>query len=169
MVGNLVMKVFTTPILRWFAFRPVLIAANLVTTAMLGICAFFTRATPEPVMWLVLLAAGMSRSMTFTGTNTLTFADVTPPERAGATALSSMLQQLAISLGVALAALSLNLTLGLWHEPALSLLDFRIAFLGMAGVAAAAAAGFIKLPRDAGHEVRGGAASRAPRASPRPG
>jgi O-antigen ligase len=98
--------------------------------------------------------------MTFTALNTLTFADVAPEERAGATALNAMLQQLATSLGVAAAALSLNLSLAVWHAPMLRLFDFRIAFLAAAAVSAIAALGFLNLPRDAGHEVRGGVGAR---------
>jgi EmrB/QacA subfamily drug resistance transporter len=156
MLGNLGMKTVTTPVLRRFAFRPVLIAANLVTAAALAACALFGQATPTPLMWVVLFVAGCSRSMTFTATNTLTFADVPPQERAGATALSPMLQQLSFSLGVALAALALNLSLAASGAAALSLFDFRLAFAAMAVVALVAAVGFLRLEPAAGDEVRGG-------------
>lgn len=160
MAGNLTMKTVTTPVLRWVAFRPVLVTANAVTAAALFLCAWFTPSTPHPLIWLVLYVAGCSRSMSFTALNTLTFADVAPEERAGATALNAMLQQLATSLGVAAAALSLNLTLAVWHAPMLRLFDFRIAFLAAAATCAIAALGFLNLPRDAGHEVRGGVGAR---------
>jgi hypothetical protein len=93
--------------------------------------------------------------MTFTALNTLTFADVAPPERPGATALWAMLQQLSLSLGVAFAALALNFSLALWPAPVLGLWNFRVAFLVVAVVAAAASAGFLRLSADAGAEVAG--------------
>jgi MFS family permease len=152
------MKTVTTPVLRLFAFRPVLVIASLITAAALAGCALFGRATPEPVIWAVLFVAGCSRSMTFTAINTLMFAEVTPTERAGATALSAMLQQVSFSLGVALAALALNLSLALFKGQALALWDFRVAFAAMAVVSVVAAAGFLRLKSDAGDEVRGRAA-----------
>lgn len=155
MAGNLTMKTVTTPVLRWFGFRPVLVAAHAVTAAALFLCAWLTPQTPGPLVWAVLYVAGCSRSMTFTALNTLTFADVAPQERAGATALNAMLQQLATSLGVAAAALSLNLTLAVWKAPALRLFDFRIAFLAVAAIGAVAALGFLSLPKNAGDELRG--------------
>ncbi len=155
MLGNLGMKTVTTPILRRLAFRPVLFTANLVTAAALVGCALFSRDTPQPVIWAVLFVAGCSRSMTFTAINTLMFAEVTPPERPGATALFAMMQQLSFSLGVALAALALNLSLALFKGQALALWDFRVAFVVMAVLAAVAALGFLRLTADAGDEVRG--------------
>jgi EmrB/QacA subfamily drug resistance transporter len=155
MAGNLAMKTVTTPVLRRFGFRSTLIVSNAVTAAALAACAFFTPAVPLPAIWVVLFVAGCSRSMTFTALNTLTFADVAPPERPGATALWAMLQQLSLSLGVAFAALALNFSLALWPAPALGLWNFRIAFLVVAVVAAAASAGFLRLSADAGAEVAG--------------
>jgi EmrB/QacA subfamily drug resistance transporter len=155
MAGNLAMKTVTTPVLRWFNFRPVLVAANAVTALALLVCGLVGQDTPPPVIWTALFVAGLSRSMTFTAINTLTFADVAPEEKAGATALSAMLNQLSFSLGVAVAALALNLSLAVFREPSLSLWDFRVAFLAMAAVAAVAAAGFLRLHPDAGAEVSG--------------
>lgn len=163
MAGNLAMKTVTTPVLRWFGFRPVLIGANLVTAAALASCAFFTRATPQLLIWAVLFAAGLSRSMTFTATNTLTFADVADHEKAGATALSAMLTQLSASLGVGIAALALNLSLALFRRPGLGLIDFRFAFLVVAAIAAAAAAGFLRLDPAAGSEVSGRTVTSTPK------
>lgn len=154
MLGNLGMKTVTTPILRVFAFRPVLLVANLITAAALAACGLFTKATPEPLIWFVLFVAGCSRSMTFTAINTLMFAEVAPAERAGATALSAMLQQVSFSLGVALAALALNLSLALFKGHALALWDFRVAFMAMAALSVVAALGFLRLGADAGDEVR---------------
>ncbi|HTI66866.1 MAG TPA: MFS transporter, partial [Caulobacteraceae bacterium] len=155
MAGNLAMKTVTTPILRRCGFRRVLIGANLATAATLVAYALFTPATPKPLIWVLLFAGGLSRSMTFTATNTLTFADVAPEERSGATALSSMLQQVSMSLGVALAALALNLGLSIWHDPQPMLPEFRFAFLCLAGFAAVSAFGFLRLDPAAGAEVSG--------------
>ena len=66
-----------------------------------------------------------------------------------------MMQQLSFSLGVALAALALNLSLALFKGQALALWDFRVAFAAMAVLAAVSALGFLRLTADAGDEVRG--------------
>ena len=51
-----------------------------------------------------MLIAGLSRSMQFTALNTLAFADVVVAQRSSAATLSSMLQQVAMLFGVAVAA-----------------------------------------------------------------
>ena len=151
MAGNLAMKPTTTTILERWGFRDVLVVNGLIGAASLDFVALSSPATPEPLLWLALFVAGLSRSMNFTATNTLTFADVEPDQRSDATALSGTLQQVAFSLGIAAAALVLNASLGLRGANALSLIDFRIAFGLAACVLAASAFGYgLSLPASAG-------------------
>ena len=104
---------------------------------------------------LVLLLAGMTRSMQFTGLNSLAFADISPEQRSSAATLSSMLEQVASVLGVASAAIVLNLSQMFRGGSAISLSDFRIAFLLAGAVAVLAALSFRRLRADAGVEVSG--------------
>jgi EmrB/QacA subfamily drug resistance transporter len=132
--GNLLMKPMTTPVLRRFGFRPVLIANGLINAAAIAACAAFTLRTPLPAAALVLFVGGMARSMQFTALNTIAFADVPQRGMANANTLFSTAFQLAMGLGVALGAVAWRI--GQAAAPASdAAMPFRIAFLIVAGVA----------------------------------
>ena len=158
MAGNLAMKPATTWILERFGFRDVLVVNTLIGAAALGGVALSGPSTPAPLLWVALFVAGLSRSMNFTSTNTLTFADIEPDQRSDATALSGVLQQVTFSLGIAMAAFALNVSLGARGASTLGPIDFRIAIGLVAGLLVVSAVGYaLRLPADAG------AALRAPR------
>jgi EmrB/QacA subfamily drug resistance transporter len=153
--GNLLMKTVTTPALRRFGFRNVLIANGVLAgLAILG-CGVLTPATPAAVVVAVLLVAGLTRSMQFTALSTLAFADIEPHQRGSSSTLSSMMQQLAVALGVAIAAILLNVSQSLRRGDHLALADFRFAFIVVGVTALAASALFLRLKPDAGAEVSG--------------
>src|SRR5208283_2880307 len=106
--GNLAIKPVTTPVLRRFGFRAVLLANQILTAASLVACGFLSPATPIPLIVIVLFVGGACRSMQFTGLSTIQFADVPPPEMSGANTLSSMIYQLSLGVGIAFGALELN-------------------------------------------------------------
>jgi hypothetical protein len=106
-------------------------------------------------MTAVLVVAGLTRSMQFTALNTLGFADIDADQRSSASTLSSMLQQVSVVMGVALAAASLNVSQTLHGRNALELVDFRMTFLVTGALALAASLQMLRLPRDAGAEVSG--------------
>ena len=155
MGGNLLMKTVTTPVLRRFGFRTVLVANGTLNAAAILACGLVSPATPLAAIIPVLFLAGAFRSMNFTAANTLAFADVPPERRAGATALWGVAQQVAFSLGVAVAAVLLNLGLALRGGPRLALVDFRFAFGVLSTVALGSALWFLSLPAGAGAEVSG--------------
>lgn len=161
-LGNLGMKTVTTPVLRRFGFRTVLIVNGVLGGLSIAACGWLSPNTPIAVTAAVLIIAGLTRSMQFTSLNTLAFADVEARHRGAATTLSGVSQQVSSVLGVAVAAVLLNGAM-LWRgEAAMALLDFRPAFVIIGLLAAAAAIGFARLPRDAGAEVSGRTPSTAP-------
>ena len=150
MAGNLLMKSFTTPVLRHFGFRNVLMLNGLLCAITLIACGLLSPGDPTLVIYAVLLTAGMARSMNFTTISTLAFADVTAEQRAGASALATMLQQLAMAMGVALAAFALQTSQTLRHAPTLALRDFQYVWFAIGALMALAAAGATRLDRNAG-------------------
>jgi len=159
-VGNMGIKPLTTPILRRLGFRTVLVANGILAGLSIMACALLTPQTPRALVIFGLLLAGMTRSMQFTGLNSLAFADISAKQRSSAATLSSVLEQIAAVLGVASGAMVLNLSQKFGAESAVSALDFRIAFV-LAGITAVAAAlSFRRLDVDAGIEVSGHAAQR---------
>ncbi|GAA3150206.1 hypothetical protein [Nonomuraea salmonea] len=97
---------------------------------------------------------GATRSIEFTGINTLSFADIGSADRASASTLFSMTQQISVALGVAVAAIALQVA----HGPAATPLtqsDFSLAFYVSGAIALAGALLMLLLRPDAGHEVTG--------------
>jgi EmrB/QacA subfamily drug resistance transporter len=154
MAGNLAMKSVTTPILRRFGFRDVILANGVLCVASLISCGFLSPAVPLAVVYGVLFVAGMTRSMNFTSMNTLAFADVTAQMRPGATTLMAMTQQAASAVGVAAAAVALGFFETIRAGTQLALGDFQNALLVAAGLMAIAVVWGLRLPRDAGAELQ---------------
>jgi Na+/melibiose symporter-like transporter len=74
--GNLLMKPATTPVLRRFAFRTVLIGNGLLAGTTIFACGLFCATTPNTIIVVVLFAGGLFRSMQFTGLTSLGLADI---------------------------------------------------------------------------------------------
>lgn len=104
--GNLLMKPATTPVLRQFGFRPVLVINGLINAVAIVACATFTTSMPVWVICIILFIGGMSRSMQFTALNTIAFADIPQSGMASANTLFSKAFQLAMGLGIALGAVA---------------------------------------------------------------
>ncbi|TIW39732.1 MAG: MFS transporter, partial [Mesorhizobium sp.] len=142
-LGNLGMKAVTTPTLRRFGFRRVLVVNGLIASLAVMACAAISPETPQALVVALMLVAGLARSMQFAA------------QRSSAATLSSMLQQISMLFGVAVAAAVLNLSQIARGGAALDLVDFRIAFLVVGGIGLAAAFRFLVLPPAAGAEVSG--------------
>lgn len=151
--GNLAMKAVTTLALRWFGFRNVLVVNGVISTAAIAACALLSPGTPDAIIYALLFVAGLTRSMQFTALNTLGFADILPRQQSSASTLSSMLQQVAMLLGVTVAAAVLNVSRIARSGEPLSLVDFRWAFVVVGAIGIAASLRFLNLPEDAGAEV----------------
>lgn len=75
------------------------------------LCGAFTPATPMAAMLGVLLMGGFFRSLQFTALNTLAFADIPHERMSCASSFAAMTQQLSVSLGVGVAAGTLNVSM----------------------------------------------------------
>jgi EmrB/QacA subfamily drug resistance transporter len=154
-VGAIFMKAAVASVLRHFGYRPVLIYNSLISAGFLAACASFVPGMPFAAMVAILLAGGFFRSLQFTAVNTIAYAEIEPALTSRATTLVSVAQQLALSTGVAVGALIVELTLHLKHGAAISAEDFPAAFLAVAVLTAASALIFARLPSDAGAELAG--------------
>ena len=155
--GNLAIKPATTPLLRRFGFRPVLLVNGVLTVLAIAACAVLAPSTPVAVVIAVLFAGGVFRSISFTAYNTITFADIPPERTSRANALSSTVFQLTVGMGVAVGALALRLGGPLAARTGLdgAAAPYRIAFLLVAVLAAVAVLDTLRLPPDAGAAVTG--------------
>ena len=106
--GNLSMKTITTPVLRRFGFRTVLIVNGIVSAVLIASFGLVSPQTPRFALLAVLFLHGLSRSMQFTSVNTLAFADVPKAAMSSATSMQAVVQQLSMGMGVAVGALALR-------------------------------------------------------------
>ncbi len=162
--GNLGMKSVTTPVLRRFGFRRVLIVNGLAVGVAILLCALLSPQTSWVLVALVLFVNGLCRSMQFTALGTLAFVDVPQERISAANSFFSTVQQLGMSMGVALGALALRMaTLARGHGHGTpDVMDFHIAFALVGVMALLAVADCFQLPPDAGsitsgHRVDGAA------------
>jgi EmrB/QacA subfamily drug resistance transporter len=170
--GALFMKVTAGPIIRRFGFRTVLIVNGVLSSLILMSYSMFRPATSHVVIVLALLSGGFLRSLQFTALGTLAYADVPETLMSNASSLASMAQQLFLSLGVAIAALLLHLSLGGHAASTLSSSNFTLPFVVVGVLAMLSSLLFVPLGHDAGEVVSGRRpeiviANVAPEPSPR--
>ncbi len=152
--GAMLMKLVATPIVRRFGFRRVLVANALIAAAFIAACALFQKDTPVWAMVAVLLTGGFFRSLQFTAVNALTYADLDSAQMSRASSFSATAQQLGISLGVACAAMTLNLSMTLRGGVEADRIDVMWGFAIIALIVAASALSFRRLPARAGNQLR---------------
>jgi len=150
--GAILMKFLAPTMLRLGGFRNVLIAAALVASGFIAVNGAFTPSTPHLLIIAVLIGSGFLRSLFFTSTNALVFADIDEKDASQATAISAVSQQISVALGVAVAGVILEGYTHITGEP-LGLGAFSTAFLIVAAVTACAAVPFMRLAADAGQSV----------------
>ena len=155
-VGNLTIKPATTPLIRWLGFKKLLLINGALNVLALLACALITPQTPVWVILLVLYLGGVFRSIQFTGISTLAFADVPGPQMSYANTLFSTATQLAVGLGISLAAIGIRIGdevsewLALGNIPGIS---FRLAFVAIAIICLVGMVDSLRLTRDAGSAV----------------
>jgi MFS family permease len=155
-VGNIGIKPATTPLLRRFGFRAVLVAATAAAAATLVAAAFFTAATPLVLIAGVAVLSGIGRSVSLTCYSTIVFSDTPPDQMRDANTLQATAQQLAVGLGVPLAAVALRAghpLSALLPGATTAVSPYTIAFLLLAAVVLCATVGALRLHPDAGAAV----------------
>jgi EmrB/QacA subfamily drug resistance transporter len=152
-VGAMGMKTVVPIILRRYGFPRVLMVNALVSAAMVATCATFTPGVSFAWIVAVLIVGGFFRSLEFTSINTIAYADVDNRRMSRATALVSVAQQVSISVGIAIGALAVDLTLWARARDTIKAADFQPAFLAIAVIAGSASLLFARLPVDAGAEL----------------
>ena len=161
-VGNVGIKPATTPLMRRFGIRTLVLFSIAASAVCLVGMAFLTEDTPLPVVLLLLLASGIVRSTGFTAYNSVAYADVESDRMTGANTLMSTLQELGAGLGVAVGALFVRLgdpigqLTGMADAPAT---PYRVAFLLLVLVLLVPAVEALRLSRTAGDAVTGRASA----------
>jgi EmrB/QacA subfamily drug resistance transporter len=152
-IGNIGIKPATTPLIRRFGFRAMLVCASLASAATFALCALLTAETPQAVTFALLVCSGAFRSIGFSAYASVQYADIAPAQLTSANTVSATLVQLATGAGIAVGALLIRVFDGLGTFPDDTAGPFRGAFLAMAVLMLASTADSLFLPRHAGSEV----------------
>ncbi|MED5816565.1 MFS transporter [Mycolicibacterium sp. 050232] len=142
--GNLTIKPVTTPLMRRFGIRTVLLANGGASVACFGLLAVLRPGLPVAVMAVVLYLSGALRSIGFTAYNSLAFSDVDGEQLTHANTLNASVQELAAGLGVAVAALLLS-----------QFTSYSATYLVLGALLALTLIATARLPRQAGAHVSG--------------
>ncbi|AYG63807.1 DHA2 family efflux MFS transporter permease subunit [Rhizobium jaguaris] len=161
--GNLAMKPGTTPILRRFGFKPVLLVNGILNAIFIAACALFS---PDTSLWFVipvLFIGGMCRSMHFTALNTIAFADIPAQQMTGANTVFSTAFQVTMGMGIAVGAIGIRIGQAI-SAPlgmnGITAIEFRLAFVMLGIIALLAVVDCLPLDPKAGENV-----SRKPKSS----
>ncbi len=152
-LGAMVMKFTASTALRWFGFRRTLIVNALVSGAFMASYALFTPSTPHWLIFLALLAGGFFLSLEFTALNAISYADIDPPRMSRATSFASVSQQMSGAIGVAVAAVCIQLIQVGFGDATLVARDLSLSFVGVAVISSLSTLIFATLKPDAGAEL----------------
>jgi EmrB/QacA subfamily drug resistance transporter len=152
--GNIAIKPATTPLMRRFGIRRLLLGNALLSAAWFGLLAAVGPGTPVPLIVGILFVSGAFRSVGFTAYNSLAFADIKSTELTHANTLNAAVQELAAGVGIAVAALAVALFTPLASvsgHGASSAYSWTYLVLGMLTLLTAVET--LRLPSDAGMVV----------------
>jgi MFS family permease len=160
-VSSVGMRIVTPRILRSQGFRTVLLMNGAIVAVLMMGLALITNATPYWALCALLLALGFFRSLMYTALSSLGYADLTGARISPGSSLSSVMQQLSQSFGIAISATLLGIFAGQAQNPPQS--DFAAVFLVMAVFPFVAMLWFVRLTPGDGALMSGHrAGERAP-------
>ena len=151
--GALMFKPVAPAVIRRVGYKNVLVFSAVATGVTVAIPAAFNASTPLIAMVVLLGLSGFIRSMHFTSSNALAYADIPKTKVSQASTLSTVLQQVSMSLGVSFGGLMLHLARG--HDGALTPEHFVMPFLVVGFTSLLAAPVYMRLRADAGAEIGG--------------
>lgn len=151
--GALLFKPVAPRVIRKVGYKNVLVFSAVATGVTVAIPAAFNASTPIVAMVVVLGLSGFIRSMHFTSSNALAYADIAKDKVSQASTLSTVIQQVGMSLGVSFGGLMLHLARG--ANGALTPDRFVMPFLVVGLTSLLAAPVYMRLKADAGAEIGG--------------
>jgi MFS family permease len=154
-VGAIIAKFVANGIFVKIGFRMALVISTAVSAAGLLAMGLYTPQTPLLVIIAMLIFVGFWQSVFWTGSGAFTFADIDDKDAGQANVIGQVSVQLSIALGVALGGGMLEASTAL-RGGELTLIDFHTAFIILAVVCLISTALFMRLPKNAGHQLTAG-------------
>jgi EmrB/QacA subfamily drug resistance transporter len=155
-IGALSAKFVANWIFKSWGFKYPLVIASLVSTLGILVMGFYVPGTPIPLILGILVFTGFWQSTFWTGSNAFVFADVEDKDAGQANVISQVWGQLMFAMGVAVGGGTLELAHRLRGGGELALTDFHMAFFVVSAISAIAVVMFLRIPRNAGHQLMSG-------------
>jgi EmrB/QacA subfamily drug resistance transporter len=152
------MKLISVRLLRRFGYRQVLIVNTLLIGVTIGLFSLVGTETPVAVIVVISLLQGFFTSLQFASMNSLAYADVTERDSSMASTISSSLQQLSMSFGLAAGSLVTGWFLGDVPQTDRALVSTALqhALLALSVLTLLSSLTFWKLHRDDGESISRG-------------
>jgi EmrB/QacA subfamily drug resistance transporter len=154
-LGAVLMKFTVSPLVRRFGYRNLLMVNGILSCVLFAAKASFTVTMPVVMMFGILLLSGFVRSLQFSALNSLAYADIDTKDIARANGLYTVLQQLFLAVGVAVAAFLLDARLWWSGREGLVAGDFSFALLVVSATSVFALLSYRKLENNAGSSISG--------------
>lgn len=149
-LAMMLMRVFAGTIIRYQGYRRVLVYNTALSGVLVMTFAAIGAATP---IWLIcaqVFVYGFVMSLQYTAMNTLGFVDLAPAQASMGSSMTSTVQNLSISFGIAFASLLTALFLHGHEGSGEHYIDaFRATMLILGGITVLSALMFLRLPRSA--------------------
>lgn len=155
-VGGLTVKPLVTKILHVLGYRRILIWNTVLISLFIITIGIFGRDMPMWALVIQLYILGLCNSTQFTAMNTLTVGDLGKEQMSSGNSLMVVNQQLALTLGVAFAALFLNFYIAQhWFPTENTEKAFQLTFITMGVLTLIATYIFAKLKKEDGDFLAG--------------
>jgi len=155
-IGALVAKFVANWVFARWGFKNPLVISTAISALGILVMGLYDPSTPIPLILAILVFTGFWQSIFWTGSNAFTFADIEDKDAGQANVMSQVWGQLMFAMGVALGGGTLELAHRVRGGAELVLADFHTAFFVVAAVGCVSTLLFMRLPRNAGHQLIGG-------------
>ena len=152
---SMLTKPLTTPILRRWGFRRVMLVNGSLCVVGLLVCALFREAWGLGFISLAVSFAGFFRAVQFNAVAAIAYAELPPARIGAATTLNTMVWQLAIMVGIALSSVAVTLAAKSADRLEAAPFDYGIAFLMLAFIGSMATPACLRLRQNAGNQLSG--------------
>lgn len=153
-IGSLSSRTTLPWMLRRFGFRAILIAGTVGSSLCYAGYGLFTAATPQALMFGVMLMGGLFNACAMVALNTLGYSDIPREQTSHATTAATMVNQLSVIFGVVVGSSLLALASHVRGGPnaTLQAIDFSWVFFAIGAFTILCVHGFRKLtPEDGAH------------------
>ncbi|GAB7525832.1 DHA2 family efflux MFS transporter permease subunit [Paraburkholderia sp. 2C] len=149
-LAGTIAKRWIAPLIRRYGYEAFLLVNTLIVGSSIVAFALFSRGTPIAIEIAVLAIFGAANSMQFAAMNSVTLKGLTIADAGSGNSLFSMVQMLAIGLGVSIGGGLVNLFTGQWGSAALG---FRLSFACVGAITLVSALVFRRLDNETGRPV----------------